>query len=486
MIGARDLLPVLPALVLVVTGLVVILLQAGARRPQLGARPFAAVSLAGLSLAFFATWSIPKAQGCGACTPSLGGSLVGDGLARMLGLLLIATAAAVVLLVPAYGRKTDTDRGEVYGLMLFAVAGMLGLVSAVELVALFVALEIMSVSLYALAGLRRAQARSQEAALKYFVTGAFSSAFLLYGIALLYGITGTTNLARIASALASPSRDPTTLAVALGLLLVGFGFKVACVPFHMWVPDVYEGAPTTVTTLMAAAVKAAAFGALLRVTLFGLAPLAYKWRPALAGLAILTMIIGNLAALAQSNLKRMLAYSSIAHAGYMLTAFVAAPALAAEAVVFYLAGYAAVSVGAFGALAALTREDREPSTLADLAGLAERRPALAAAIAVFMFSLTGVPVTAGFVGKLMVFRAAVAGGWAVLALVGVAMSLVSAYYYLRVVVAMYMRPPTGEEWPRIGGAAAVALTFALLAILWLGVEPGRILDSVRSAVTGLR
>jgi NADH-quinone oxidoreductase subunit N len=198
------------------------------------------------------------------------------------------------------------------------------------------------------------------------------------------------------------------------------------------------------------------------------------------------MVVGNLAALAQSNLKRMLAYSSVAHAGYMLTAFVATPALAVEAVVFYLAGYAAVSVGAFGALAALAREDREPTTLADIAGLAERRPALAAAMAIFMFSLTGVPVTAGFVGKLMVFKAAVAGGWVVLALTGVVMSVVSAYYYLRVVVAMYMQAPTGEQWPRADTTASTALALAVLAILWLGVYPGPVLDLARTAALFLK
>jgi NADH-quinone oxidoreductase subunit N len=217
-----------------------------------------------------------------------------------------------------------------------------------------------------------------------------------------------------------------------------------------------------------------------------LAPLAHKWQLALAALAVITMIVGNLAALAQSSLKRMLAYSSIAHAGYMLTAFVAAPRLAAEAVVFYLAGYAAVSVGAFGALAALAREDREPATLADVSGLAERRPAFAAAIAVFMLSLTGVPVTAGFVGKLMVFSAAVSGGWASLALIGVVMSVVSAYYYLRVVVAMYMQPSAGEDWPRIDGGAVVALSLAVAAIIWLGVVPGPLLETVHAALATLR
>jgi NADH-quinone oxidoreductase subunit N len=254
----------------------------------------------------------------------------------------------------------------------------------------------------------------------------------------------------------------------------------------MWAPDVYEGAPTTTTTLMAAAVKTAAFGAMLRILLVGLGPLAAEWQSVLAILAVLTMIGGNLGALAQSNLKRMLAYSSIAHAGYMLTALVAAPRVAAEAVAFYLVGYAAVSVGAFGALAALAREGREPATLADVAGLGARRPALAAAITLFMISLTGVPVSAGFVGKFQLFRAAIAGGWTVLALVGVLMSVVSAYYYLRVVVAMYMRAPEGEDgWSPVAAPAGLALGAAALTVLWLGVLPASALSWARAAAIAL-
>jgi NADH-quinone oxidoreductase subunit N len=486
MSSAADLRPVLPALVLVVTGLAAILISALTRREHGVAPPYWAVSLAGLAVAFVATWRIPLPSGCGQCAVNLGGSVVGDGLARFLGLLLIATGAGVVLLSRGYGPKTGTGDGEQHGLLLFAVAGMLGLVSAVELVSLFIALEIMSISLYAMAGSRRTQAASQEAALKYFVTGAFSSAFLLYGIALLYGITGTTDLGLIAAKVASPLGEPTTLALALGLVLVGLGFKIASVPFHMWAPDVYEGSPTTVTALMAAAVKAAAFGAAMRILFVGLAPLSDKWRPAVAALAVLTMVVGNLGALAQASLKRMLAYSSVAHAGYLLTAFVAAPAEAVEAVAFYLVGYAAVSVGAFGALASLARKDREPTTLADIAGLAEGRPLLAGAITVFMISLAGIPVSAGFMGKLLLFKAAVAGGWIALAIVGVLMSVVSAYYYLRVVVAMYMQAPGAEEWPRVDGAAAVALGAAALTVVWLGVSPGPVLEWAHVAAAAFK
>jgi NADH-quinone oxidoreductase subunit N len=282
---------------------------------------------------------------------------------------------------------------------------------------------------------------------------------------------------------------PSSLPLAIlgaAFLLVGFGFKVASVPFHMWAPDVYEGAPTTVTAFMAAGVKAAAFGALLRVFDSALPALASHWQPLVAVLAVVTMVVGNLAALAQPNLKRMLAYSSVAHAGYLLTAFVAAPGLAGEAMLFYLVAYAAVNLGAFGTIAALSREGREPLLLRDVAGLAERRPPLAAALTVFLVSLTGIPITAGFVGKFYLFNAAVASGWVVLALVGVVMSVVSAYYYLRVVVAMYMTEPVGEDtWSAVSPASAFALALSAALTLLLGVWPAPLLSLARLAARSL-
>jgi NADH-quinone oxidoreductase subunit N len=306
-------------------------------------------------------------------------------------------------------------------------------------------------------------------------------------VALLYGVSGSTALDRIASALGKLPAGGTGLAVlGAGFLLVGFGFKVASVPFHMWVPDVYEGAPTTVTALMSTGVKAAAFGALLRVFTSGLGALAGQWKPLVAVLAIVTMVFGNLGALAQSNLKRMLAYSSVAHAGYLLTAMVAAPTVGAEAVLFYLVTYAAVNLGGFGALAALAQDGREPLSLSDVTGLADRRPALAAALTVFLVSLAGVPVTAGFVGKFFLFGAAVSAGRTVLAVVGVLMSVVSAYYYLRVVVVMYMREPLGEDaWGSLSVGSALALTLSVAVVLGLGVYPGPVLALARQAARSL-
>ncbi len=482
MSGVLDLRPAIPAAIVALTGLVVLLAQAFTPK---GARPPAAtLSLTGLVAALVSVWLLATGEARGAV---MAGALAADPFSLFFQALLLAVALVAVLLSPSYLRANGLDRGEYYALVLFSVVGMLGLVSSLELVSIFVALEIMSIALYALAGMRRGRLESQEAALKYFVTGAFSSAFFLYGIALLYGVAGGTALDRLARELALVSPASASLAVlGAAMLLVGFGFKVASVPFHMWAPDVYEGTPTPATALMAAGVKAAAFGAFLRVFGSALPALAAQWRPLVAVLAIVTMVVGNLAALAQSGVKRMLAYSSIAHAGYILTALVAAPGLAGEAVLFYLVAYAAVNLGAFGTIAALSHDGREPVSVQDLAGLAERRPALAAALSLFLLSLTGIPVTAGFVGKFYLFNAAVAAGWVGLALVGVVMSVVSAYYYLGVVVAMYMREPAAEDrWADVSPRASFALALSAGVTLVLGLWPGPLLSLAREAARSL-
>jgi len=477
-----DLRPLVPALIVAVTGLVVLLAQAFTPRGRRA--PAAPLSLLGLFAALGAVALIASGKGRAVV---LAGTVAADDFALFFHALILTIAVLAVLFSPSYLRATGMDHGEYYALLLFSVVGMLGLVSCLELLSLFVALEIMSVAVYAMAGLRRDRAESREAAAKYFITGAFSSAFFLYGVALLYGTSGSTWLTRIGPAVGAAGAGPLPM-LGAALLLVGFGFKVASVPFHMWVPDVYEGAPTTVTAFMSAGVKAAAFGAFLRVFLVPLGALSGQWRPAVAVLAVVTMVVGNLGALGQGNVKRMLAYSSIAHAGYLLAAVVAAPQVAAQAVLFYLVAYASVNLGGFGALAALCdAQGREPLSLDDLAGLAERRPVLAAALTLFLVSLTGVPVSAGFVGKFYLFNAAVSGGYAGLAVIGVLMSVVSAYYYLRIVVAMYMREPVAPDtWGPVGGAATVALTLAAAVVLGLGVYPGPVLAWARMAAESLR
>ena len=473
-----NLRPLAPAILVAITGLFVLLAQAFT--PKDKPAPSVPISLAGLVAALASVWLLATGDARGSV---LAAAITADELSLFLHALVLCVAVIAVLLSPSYLRANGLERGEYYALLLFSVVGMLGLVSSLELVSTFVALEIMSVALYAMAGLRRDRLESQEAALKYFVTGAFSSAFFLYGIALVYGVTGSTQLDLIAAKMAQLPHESSRLAIlGAAMLLVGFGFKVASVPFHMWAPDVYEGAPTPTTAFMAAGVKAAAFGALLRVFGYALPALGAHWRPLVAFLAVLTMVVGNFAALAQPSLKRMLAYSSIAHAGYLLTALVAAPDLAGQAMLFYLAGYAAVNLGAFGVIAALSRDGREPVSADDVAGLAQRRPALAAALAVFLVSLTGIPLTAGFVGKFYVFNAAVSAGWTVLAIVGVLASVLSAYYYLRFVVAMYMREPAGEDsWAAVSPASAFALSAAAGVTLLLGVWPAPLLDYARRA-----
>jgi NADH-quinone oxidoreductase subunit N len=478
-----DVRPVVPALIVAVTGVTVMLAQAFSPRGR--SAPSAPLALLGLAGAMASVVALCLRGARGA---TLGGAYVLDDFSLFLHGLILAVAIVTVLISPSYLRATGADRGEYYALVLFSTVGMLGLVSCLELVSLFVALEIMSVALYGAAGLHRSRPESTESAMKYFITGAFSSAFFLYGVAVLYGVSGSTWVDRIAVAIGAATGGQATLALlGAGLLLVGFGFKVASVPFHMWAPDVYEGAPTTITALMAAGVKAAAFGGFLRVFGRALPGLVDQWQPAVAALALVTMVVGNLGALAQSNLKRMLAYSSVAHAGYLLTALVAVPGAGTEAALFYLVAYAMVNLGGFGALAALARDGREPLSLDDVAGLARRRPALAAAVAMFMVSLTGVPVSAGFVGKFYLFRAAVDAGYVTLAIVGFLMSVVSAYYYLRVVVAMYMRDPVAEaSWPPVPVPSAVALAFSTAVVLGLGIYPGPLLDWARQAALSLR
>jgi NADH-quinone oxidoreductase subunit N len=381
--------------------------------------------------------------------------------------------------------------------------------AAVNLVTLFLALEILSIALYVLVGLDRAERRSSEAALKYLLLGAFASGFLLYGMALTYGQAGTTSLGGVRAYVDSlGGKFPPLLWIGLGLMIAGLGFKVALVPFQMWTPDAYQGAPTSVTAFMSVGAKAAGFAALIRVVLYTFGDLQANWELVLAILATLTMTVGNLGALRQTNLKRMLAYSSIAHAGYILAGVAAGPSgqLGASAVLFYLFAYAFMNVAAFAVVIAVGRfagSGGRGETLEDLAGLGARKPGLAAAMALCMLSLAGVPPLAGFLAKLYVFGAAVEAGLTWLAVVGVINSVVSAAYYLRVVVAMYMpslavtateavlrRPgtegkPAEPEVSPVCPALQVGVGLASVAIVVLGIWPGPILDLARAAITAL-
>jgi len=377
------------------------------------------------------------------------------------------------------------ESGEYYALVLFSTSGMLLLTSASDLIVVFIAIELMSLSLYVLSGLFKRRRQAGEASMKYFLLGAFASAFLLYGIALLYGATGTTSIDRIAAAAAAAPHD-TLLIAGLGLLLVGFGFKISSAPFHMWVPDVYEGAPTSVTALIATGSKAAVFAVLVRLLLSGVRAVQADWTAVLWVLAALTMTLGNVVAIAQSNLKRMLAYSSIAHVGYMLVGLAAGGAAGAGAVLFYLLAYTFTTAGTFGVITLCVRAGEEAVDVRDYAGLGRRHPVLAFALALLLLSLVGIPPLAGFVGKFYLFGAAVRAGFVWLAVLGVLNSAIAAYYYLRVIVTMYMQEPDEQSAsvaPSFAGG--LALTIAVIGVVLLGLMPAPFVDLAQVAVAPL-
>ncbi len=470
--------PLLPTLIVLAAGALVLLLDLlplHQARELIG--PVALAGVVGALLATLARWGTPGR--------AFSDMVVLDNFALFVNVVICYAAALILLLSMDYLRRSGAESGEYYALVLFATAGMMLLAAAGDLVVLFLALELMSLSLYVLAGLFTQALASSEASMKYFILGAFASSFLLYGIALMYGATGTTNLDRIAAAAAGRSHAPLFM-IGMGLLLVGLGFKTSSVPFHMWVPDVYQGAPTSVTALIATGSKAAAFAALIRVLTVAFRGAQPDWTALLWIVAALTMTVGNVAAIAQSNLKRMLAYSSIAHAGYMLVGLVAGGMSGAGAVLFYLLTYTFTTAGAFGVITLCERARDEAVEVGDYAGLAERHPVLAAALGLFLLSLIGVPPLAGFVGKFYVFAAAVRAGYLWLTVAAVLNSALAAYYYLRVVVYMYMRAPESTPvayTPSLAGA--LALVVALVGIVALGVVPAPFVDLAQAAVAPL-
>lgn len=399
---------------------------------------------------------------------------VNDHFALSLRLIVLVATGLAILLSAGYIQSVNRQTGEYYTLLLLCATGMMAMGSATDLIVVFLALEVFSLGLYILTGLNRRSPRSSEAAMKYFLLGAFASAFFVYGAALVYGATGSTQYSVIAQMIGDGQADMSLLYPGIALLLVGFGFKVSLAPFHMWTPDVYQGAPTPVTAFMSVGTKAAAFAAFIRVLLVALPATQASWGWALAVLAIITMTLGNLAALRQTSLKRMLAYSSIAHAGYVLVGLAAGNAAGADAALFYLFTYAFMNIGAFAVIMILERADENDALQNRAAGLAQRWPMLALVMAVFMLSLSGVPPLAGFFGKLLVFKAAVDGGWAWLAVIGMLNSAIGAYYYLRVTVAMYFDQPTAESLTerRSWGALNLGIGLAAVFTVAIGLYPG--------------
>jgi NADH-quinone oxidoreductase subunit N len=400
------------------------------------------------------------------------------------GVLIVVGLLSLAISEPTLDRER-LPRGEYYALLLFASAGMMLMATATDLLVIFLALEVLSLAVYVLTGIRRDSPASAEAAFKYFLLGGFSSAFFLYGIAFTYGVTGSTRLDRIGSIIAAQAMTPTPMQLlAVGLLLVGFGFKVSAVPFHMWTPDAYEGAPTAVTGFMSTGVKAAAFAAFVRVFLSAFEPLRDDWTPLVWAMAAATMVVGTVVGVAQTNVKRMLAYSSIAHGGYLLVALVSANDVGKGAVLFYLLTYAVTNLGAFGIVAVLEDVDRPNDHVADYAGLWALHPTLAVLMTIFLLSLGGFPPLGGFIAKWYVFSAAIKAGHNWLAIIGVFTSVVSVFFYLRIIVMIYMTPADNPaRFPPVPRMAGAALVVSAILVLYLGILPARILDLAAQSIS---
>jgi NADH-quinone oxidoreductase subunit N len=473
-------LPILPLVAVTIAAIVV--LMAGVRVDDDESEGLGLLSLASLGVALVLTLGIIGQSGV-----AFAGAIAIDSYSAYFEIAILIAAMFTVLMSLDFIAENRIPGAEFYSLILFSTLGMMLMAAAGDLIVVFLGLETMSLAVYVLAGMARRDAKSNEAAIKYFLLGAFSTGFLLYGIALVYAATGTIKLGPIHSALASGSMGSNPmLMLGIGLLVVGFGFKVAAVPFHMWTPDVYEGAPTPVTAFMAVGVKLAAFAAFARIFLVDFGPLHADWSKVLWVVAALTMTGGNLLAVVQTNIKRMLAYSAIAHAGYLLVGM-AAGIQSGGAILYYLLAYAFTNLGAFAVVIAVERRGVASNQIADFSGLSERAPMLAGAMAIFMLSLTGVPPLAGFVGKFYIFTAALHQGYVGLVIIAVLNSVVSAYYYFYVLVAMYMQEGGLEIVSmRARPALVAAIGLAALATIALGVYPEPYIASAANAFHSAR
>jgi NADH-quinone oxidoreductase subunit N len=471
----------LPPLVLAITGIIVMVAEpfvSASKKTSL-----AWLALLGTIAAMFAL--IPMAANRGQWYSNL---WIVDDYDVFLSFVFLLIAAITILTSADYLRRENMNHPEFYALLLFATSGMLMMAASNELIMVFLGLEILSIATYIMAGFRRTDLKSNESALKYFLLGSFSSAFFLYGVALIFGATGSTNLIGIAESLRS-SQVPTSLVeLSAALILIALCFKVAVAPFHIWTPDVYEGAPTPVTGFMSVGPKAAGFAVLFRIFLTAFPAIQARWGSAIYMIAALTMILGNVIAVVQPNIKRMLAYSSIAHAGYVAVALAAISKRGVSAALFYLLAYSLMNLGAFAIVTMLGRSEDKLVNLTDYAGLAAKRPGLAALLSIFLLSLAGVPGTAGFAGKFFIFRAALESRLVWLTIIGVMTTVVSFYYYLYVIVQMYMREPKEEfsDVP-VPGSVKIVLVVSAVGTLYLGVLPTSVIEWTSSAaLTALR
>ena len=494
---------ILPELVICIAGVVVMLVDAFAKPTQRWIT--GSISMAGLfAAAGSSTWLCLSWRGA---SQAFNGMIVLDELRLGFTFVFLVVSGLTILVSMVWVENERLPAGEFHALLMFATAGMMFMASAGDLVMVFLGLEILSIATYVMCGFRRTDIRSNESSMKYFILGSFSSAFLLYGIALTYGATstaaglpGTTNIAEIARRIPD-AQFPMLLFAGAAMMLVGFGFKIATAPFHIWTPDVYEGAPTPVTAFMAAGPKAAGFASFMRVFLIAFpfvvitandsiaGKIHSTWLAALLVLAILTMTVGNVVAIAQNNVKRMLAYSSIAHAGYALVGFIAAGAArnleqrnaAIAAVIFYLLTYAVMNLCAFAVVQLIARASDRRTEVEDYNGIGFQSPWLAFCLSLFLLSLLGMPLTAGFIGKVMVFRAALDQGYYVLVVIGVLNTAISAYYYLRLIIVMFFRERT-TAWtaPLVPASIRVALVITILGVLYLGLFPDRVINALQT------
>jgi NADH-quinone oxidoreductase subunit N len=470
---AIDYLRFLPEILMIVAGTLIMVMQ-----PLLGDNKrtaFSSVTLVGFIAALVAAVAANDYPGL-----SFSNMLIVDGFATFFRVLVIGVGIFTVLSSSEYLRREHAASAEYYALLLFSVAGQCVMATANELIMIFIGLEISSIATYILAGYLRDDKRNNEAALKYFLLGSFATAFLLYGIAWIYGTTGSTNLADIRSFLMTGggARNLTLAGTAAALMFVGFAFKVSAAPFQIWAPDVYQGAPAPVTLFMSAGPKAAAFAVFMRVFIVAFGPITNRWEPFVWSSALLTMVIGNFAALAQTNIKRLLAYSSIAHAGYVMVAIAAHNQVGVAAAMFYLAAYAFMNIGAFAVITHFSRQGEKYVNVDDLAGLGWKQPATAALFSIFLLSLIGVPLTGGFFGKFYIFKAALDANLVWLSILGLLNSAVAAYYYLRIIVVMYMHEP-GESTltlEPLSPGIRTTLWAAALGTLILGIFPSLLLN----------
>jgi NADH-quinone oxidoreductase subunit N len=474
-----DFAAIVPIVIVALSGIAAMLAEAfRAPGERMAIAGLGLIGLAGAAAASAALWGADRVGM---------GVIRADNFALFINMVLCTVGILTMLFAHGVVERDGLPAGEFYALTLFSITGMMMMAAATDLLVVFIALEIMSLSAYVLTGLRRRSVAGAEAAFKYFLLGSFSSAFFLYGIACLFAVSGSTRLDEIAIALSAhaATAPPTLALLGMGLLAVGFAFKVSAVPFHMWTPDAYQGAPTIVTAFMSTGVKAAAFAAFARVFLSTLEPMQADWVPLLSVIAGVTMVVGTVVGVTQTNIKRMLAYSSIAHAGYLLLGIIAASSAGRAAILFYLLAYAVTNLGALGIVALLGTPENEHDELRDFAGLYQTRPGLAALMTVFLLSLGGFPPLAGFFAKYYIFLAVIQEELYALAILGVLTSVVSVFFYLRIVVMMYMTEGPALPRPAVPATAAAALTLATVAVFYLGVLPSRVLQLAMESIASI-